>query len=271
MKELKIHPDGLEDNLAKQNANGAKMVKRSFLLLTAYLLCGALLLTGCSSFRPEPPVLVTPHGQTATPAPTEKRQTAELPQALRYMLGRYSSLDPESLQTQAELEAVTELVLHNEYAKQLPQIALDGLAIFPNLRKLYLSGFSLENLEALTELPALACLSVVSCQIFDCDAVSELRGLEELSLRSLGLAQLPDLGNLGKLRTLDLSGNALTDVGGLAKLSALETLNLDANALTTLLPLKNCLALRQLSIARNRGESLTGLEEFCLLYTSRCV
>ena len=240
---------------------GERMVKKYFLLLTAYLICGTLLLAGCDSPRTEHLVLATRHEQTPTPVPAEKQQTVELPQNMEIVLRRYSILELETLQTQADLEAVTDLLLYNEHTEQLPQIALDGLEIFPNLCKLYLYGFSLENLEALTKLPALAQLSVVSCQIHNCDAISKLQALEELNLRDLGPIQLPDLGNLDKLRTLDLSSNALTEVDGLAGMNALETLNLDANEIATILPLKSCPALRKLSIARNRGDSITGLEE----------
>ena len=89
-------------------------------------------------------------------------------------------------------------------------------------------------LQALTQLPSLAHLSLASCNVRDAalETLPELPGLTGLNLTDNAIAgSLAPLARLPNLRDLDLSGNRIAAVSALAPLTALTNLTaLDVSA-----------------------------------------
>lgn len=139
------------------------------------------------------------------------------------------------------------------------QLALDGLARFTELRKLYLEGQK-KGIEVLSQLRALEDLTLRSITLPDLRLLVPLDRLWSLDLKLGGTKDLHLLPQIGRLRYLELwLVRGLADLEVVSQLTELEVLFLQALKQVTQLPdLSPCVQLRHVHLETMKG--LTDLQ-----------
>lgn len=92
-----------------------------------------------------------------------------------------------------------------------------------------ISNYSIQNIEALSELSNLQYLTLDSNEISDLSPLSFLKQLQSLSVAGNQVEDLSPLASLEQLRSVDANYNRITDASPLRELKALEQLRLDSN------------------------------------------
>lgn len=121
----------------------------------------------------------------------------------------------------------------------------DDLARFEQLKRLSLSGITLNNTNFL----------------------SNMTGLEDLNLSQTGIRDLSFLKTHTNLKKLTISGNGLSDISALSSLTNLTDLNISDNNIQSLDPLKGLKQLETLDASNNKIEKIDALRELIKLKT----
>ncbi len=172
---------------------------------------------------------------------------------------------PEGVQSFADLALlpyVTKLTIQNQ--------ELDTLSHLAELNKLIMldltgSGFPVEDLAVLANLPSLSSLTLSGCNLSTIADLAGAKYLTHLDLSYNTIRNLDVLAEMDTLTEIDLSHNAVTDVSKLSGLENLSKLCLNYNALTSLSPLTSCVRLSHLEADHNQIASIRGLEKLPML------
>lgn len=178
-----------------------------------------------------------------------------------------------------------------EFTVPAEATALEDLSHFTHLKKLTISGRSIDTLsflstmtqleeldltgctlpdelDTIAALPALKKLVLESCSLSTIAKLEKAVGLTSLNLASNAIGDISVLANMTQLATLDLSHNAVTDLTSLSGLSLLTELDVSYNSISSIAPAALCLELKKLDITNNSVsdlspmKTLTGLTHF---------
>lgn len=119
------------------------------------------------------------------------------------------------------------------------------LARFTQLKRLSLSGITLNDTKFL----------------------SKIEGLEDLNLAHTSTHDLSPLNMHTRLKTLDISENELSDISALSSLTNLSNLNISNNNIQSLDPLKELKELETLDASNNKIEKIDALQGLTKLKT----
>jgi len=179
----------------------------------------------------------------------------------------------------AEAETLEDLV-HFTHLKKLTVSgrSIDSLSFLTSmtqLEELDLSGCSLpDELDTVAALPALKKLTLEGCSLSSVTKLEKAIGLTHLNLSSNAIGDISVLANMPQLTCLDLSHNAVTDLTPVNGLSLLTELDVSYNSITSVAPAALCLELRKLDITSNTVsdlspmKTLTNLTHFYASYNS---
>lgn len=170
----------------------------------------------------------------------------------------------------AELAAIAELPkLRNVTFRktELGPRALSSLSAAPALRELFFYDIPIDDLTAITKLPALTALVIDRGQVSDIGPLAKTK-LTSLLLDDSPLADLAPLASLTTLRTLSLARTKVKSIAALAQLT-LQELNLDRSLVTSLAALsgpalpKECSHLRAEQVPLADESWATDRERLC--------
>ena len=137
---------------------------------------------------------------------------------------------------------------------------IKGIENLKDLKRLYLGGNYLENLDGIEVLEKLEFLYLKLNYIGEINHINELRNLKELNLDDNGIKKIKGLDNLTALEFLSLSYNEIEKIEGLDKLSNLKELSLDYNNINEIEGLDNLSNLKELYLNANEISEIKGLE-----------
>jgi internalin A len=162
-----------------------------------------------------------------TPAATEAPEVVVftdpvLEAKVREIMGK-----PEGDITVAEAEAVTELVMNNEWPPPEEIITdISSLAAFKNLNKLELMFQSVTDISALAGLSKLQFLCLGGNQITDFSPLSGLTEMDSLQIWGNQASDLSPLSGMTKLKVLMIGGCPVTDISVVANFKELTILDI---------------------------------------------
>ncbi len=156
---------------------------------------------------------------------------------------------PEGDITAAEAEAVTELVMNNEWPPPEEVITdIRSLAAFKNLNKLELMFQSVSDISALAGLSKLQYLSLGGNQITDFSPLSGLTEMDSLQIWGNQASDLSPLAGMTKLKVLMIGGCPVTDISVVANFKELIILDITTCPISDISALAG-LPLRQLKLS----------------------
>lgn len=148
---------------------------------------------------------------------------------------------------------------------------LDALCDFPNLRRLYLTGAKVGNLLPIAKLVELEELDLSGVPVVDLSPLSELKDLRRLQLEDTLVEDLSPLSNLFQLQDLAAEKTRVRDLSPIAGLTNLRRLNLEGTEITDLSYLRDLTKLRVLNLDNCRNvmdispvAELVNLESFLI-------
>lgn len=160
---------------------------------------------------------------TATEAPAIVTFTDPVLEAqVREVMGK-----PEGDITIAEAEAVTELVMNNEWPPPEEVITdISSLKYFPNLTRLEFMFNGVSDISVLGELPKLQLLGMGGNQISDISVLAKLPGMDSLQIWGNQIADLSPLAGMSRLHVLMIGGCPVTDISVMANFKELTILDI---------------------------------------------
>jgi internalin A len=145
-----------------------------------------------------------------------------------------------------KLQSLTELNLNFQGLTNI-----EPLASFHNLKKLYLLGNDLGNLQPLSKLNKLVELDLGINGIQDIEPIGELSNLTTLNLAGNQVRSVGVLSSLSKLNILSLGSNQISNINSLADVQNLTQLYLYSNQITDIQALSKLRKLTVLNIHAN--------------------
>ena len=135
--------------------------------------------------------------------------------------------------------------------------SLEDLSHFTHLKKLTITGRTIESLAFLTSMTQLEELTLSGCTLPDeLETIAALPALKKLTLDNCGLSSITKLEKAIGLTSLNVSSNAIGDITVLANMPQLTVLNLSHNAVTDLKPLNGLSLLQELDVSYNSLSSI---------------
>lgn len=139
--------------------------------------------------------------------------------------------------------------------------SLSFLAAMTQLEELDLTGCTLpEELGSIAAVASLKKLSLESCNLSTIAELEKAIGLTHLDLSSNAIGDISVLANMPQLTVLDLSHNAVTDLTPISGLSLLSELDLSYNSVSSVAPAALCLELRKLDVTSNTISDLSPMK-----------
>jgi len=137
---------------------------------------------------------------------------------------------------------------------------IEGIKNLKNLKKLYLDGNYLEDLDGIEVLENLEILILNFNSLGKIKHLSALTNLKELNLDDNGIEKIENLENLVNLETLSLSYNDIKKIENLENLKNLRKLDLDSNNIIEIKGIQELINLRILNLNDNNITHIEGLE-----------
>jgi Leucine-rich repeat (LRR) protein len=125
------------------------------------------------------------------------------------------------------------------------------------------TGFSLKNINGLSNLMNLKILNLNFNELTDISSLSGITTLENINLSyqsGTEITNISALANKPMLHTIDLTNNNISSLSALSNNNALKTLNINGNLITDLTPLSGLSSLERITASQNKLTSLNGLE-----------
>lgn len=240
---------------------------------------------------------------TEIPAETSRYESQEIVDMLALYLRGEGELNTDML---AEVESlfmtflnisinVSDDIFQSAEADMEPIISpdLSFLRYCTNIKELYLHGFSVEDIEPISDLITLEQLELNLSGVTDITPLEKLVNLEylklqgfksgiamvdttplknltnltELTIFSCSVNDISSLSNLTKLEQLHIEHTFVSDISSLRGLTNLENLNLGNNEIADVSPLKSLINLESLNLLNNKITDISELKTLKMLKT----